>query len=145
MGEGECAEAMGDYSGAIKKYKELLDKYPRSELRGEAEGRIAVSINKRHPTPDYTEAETEEAQKRIKAAKDEAAAEDVDVDVAALEEYEKVLADRQARKRYEQGVFYAKNGHYRAAEVYLELVKERYPESPWAGKAAEELVTVRKR
>ena len=145
FGLGECAQVLGDYTGAIKRYKELLEKYPRSELRAEAEGNIAVCIGRREPTPDKTESDTEEAQRRIKQAMDEAAAEDVDLDVEALKENEKMLKERQARKRYEQALFYEKNLHFRAAEVYLELVKERYPETPWAEKAKTELERLRKR
>ncbi|HEY3323359.1 MAG TPA: tetratricopeptide repeat protein [Planctomycetota bacterium] len=145
MGLGQCAEVLHDYDTAIKKFKELLEKYPRSELRAEAEGHIASCINKREPQPEYTESETEEARKRIQQARDEATAEDVDLDVVALEENEKLLSERQARKRYEQALFYAKNNHFRAAEVYLELLKTRFPDSKWAVKGKEELDKLRRR
>jgi TolA-binding protein len=145
MGMGECAEALQDYDGAIKYYKELLEKFPRSELRAEAEGHIASCIQRREPRPEYTEAETAEAQRRIQQAREEAASEGADLDLVALEENEKVLAERQARKRFEQALFYAKNNHFRAAEVYLELVKERYPDSPYAEKAKAELERLRRR
>jgi len=145
MGLGECAQIILDYDVAIKKYKELLEKYPRSELRAEAESHIAACINKREPQPDYTESETEEAQMRIKQAKDNAAAEDVDLDIDALNENQKVLGDRQARKRFEQALFYMKNSHFRAAEVYFELIKDRYPDSTWAEKAKAELEIMRRR
>jgi outer membrane protein assembly factor BamD (BamD/ComL family) len=144
-GLGQIAEVQFDYDGAIKKYKELLEKYPRSELRAEAEGHIAACINKREPQPEYTESETEEAKRRIRQAYDEAAADDVDIDVAALEENEKVLSERQARKRYEQAQFYIKNNRFRAAEVYFELIKDRYPTSVWAEKAEAELTKLRQR
>jgi outer membrane protein assembly factor BamD (BamD/ComL family) len=145
FGLGQCAETLTDYTLAIKQYKELLEKYPRSELRAEAEGRIAACINKRQPSPDYTESETEEAQRRIQQAFDEAASEDVDLDVEALKENANLLKDRQARKRYEQALFYEKNAHFHAAEVYLEMIIDRYPDSPWAEKAKAELTRLRKR
>lgn len=145
IGLGLCSEVTFDYDTAIKKYKELLEKYPRSELRADAEGHIASCINKREPQPEYTESETEEARRRIQQARDEALSEDVDLDVAALEENEKLLSERQARKRYEQALFYMKNVHFRAAEVYFELVKERYPGSVWAEKAKVELEKLRRR
>ncbi|HYG73763.1 MAG TPA: tetratricopeptide repeat protein [Planctomycetota bacterium] len=145
FGLGQVAETLFDYDTAIKKYKELLEKYPRSELRAEAEGHIAACINKREPQPEYTESETEEARRRIQQAKDEALAEDVDLDLVALEENEKLLSERQARKRYEQALFYMKNNRFRAAEVYFELIKARYPQSTWAEKAAAELEKLRRR
>ncbi len=145
FGLGQCAQVLGDYSGAIKKYKELLEKYPRSELRAETEGNIAVCIGKRDPTPERTESETEEAQRRIKQAMDEAAAEDVDLDMDALKENQTVLKERQARKRFEQALFYEKNAHFRAAEVYLELVIEKYADTAWAEKSKLELLRLRKR
>lgn len=145
LGLGQCAETLFDYDTAIKKYKDLLEKYPRSELRAEAESRIATCINKREPQPEYTESDTEEARRRIQQARDEAAAEDVDIDLAALEENEKVLSDRQARKRYDQAQFYMKNNKYRAAEVYFELIKARYPDSEWGKKSAEELAKLKQR
>jgi len=145
MGLGECAEAVQDYDGAIKKYKELLEKFPRSELRAEAEGHIAACINRREPQPEYTESDTAEALRRIQQAKEDAQTDEADLDLVALEENEKLLAERQARKRYEQALFYEKNLHFRAAEVYLELVKERYPDSEWAEKAKAELDKLRRR
>ena len=48
-------------------------------------------------------------------------------------------------KRYEQAQFYIKNGKYRAAEVYLDLIKTRYPDSAWAKKALQSLEELRKR
>jgi TolA-binding protein len=145
MGLGQCAQTLYDYDLAIKKYKELLEKYPRSELRAEAEGRIAMCINLREPRPEYSESESEDSKRRIKAAFDEAESGDSDVDVVALQEHEKLLSDRQARKRYEQALFYLKNNHFRAAEVYFELIKDKFPGSTWADKAKTELETLRKR
>ena len=145
MGLGQCSEALGDYTTAIKKYKDVLEKYPRSELRAETEGHIAACIGKRDPRPDKTESDAEDARQRISQAKEDAASGDVDVDVVALDENERVLADRQARKRYEQAIFYEKNRHFRAAEVYFELVRDRFPKSPWAKKAADELEKLRRR
>jgi len=145
FGLGQVAEAMGDFDNAIKKYKELLEKYPRSELRAEAEGHIASCINMREPQPEYTESETEEARRRIQQAKDEALSEDVDLDLVALEENEKLLSERQARKRFEQAHFYLKNARFRAAEVYFELIKVRFPQSTWAEKSTLELEKLRRR
>lgn len=145
MGLGECAEASREYDEAIKRYKELLEKFPRSELRAEAEGHIAACINRREPQPEYTESDTAEALRRIQQAKDDAEADSADLDIVALEENEKLLAERQARKRYEQALFYAKNGRYRAAEVYLELVKDRFPATEWAQKAKAELEKLKRR
>ncbi|MGD0091883.1 MAG: tetratricopeptide repeat protein, partial [Planctomycetota bacterium] len=145
MGLGECAEALGDYDEAIRRYKEMLEKFPRSELRAEVEGHIAACISRRKPLPEYTEADTDEARRRIEQAKQDAKADNADLDLVALEENEKLLAERQARKRYEQALFYEKNGHFRAAEVYLELVKERFPDSVWAEKAKVALERLKRR
>jgi TolA-binding protein len=145
LGLGRCEETLGHYNDAIKHYKELLQKYPRSELRAEAEGRIAFFINAREPRPEYTETDTSEARRRIQAARTEAAGGDANLDLVALDENEKLLEDRQAQKRYEQAQFYAKNGRYRAAEVYYELVKLRYPKSKWAKEAEKALKKMRQR
>ena len=69
-GLGNCAEVLYDYDTAIKQYKQMLEKYPRSELRAEVESHIALCISLRHPLPSYSEADTEEARRRI-SAKDE--------------------------------------------------------------------------
>jgi tetratricopeptide (TPR) repeat protein len=145
MGLGECFEAEMDYDSAIKKYKEMLEKFPRSELRAEVEGHVAACINRRKPLPDYTEADTDEARRRIQQARQDAEADNADLDTVALDENEKLLSERQARKRYEQALFYEKNLHYRAAEVYLELVIERFPDCEWAQKAKLELEKLRRR
>jgi len=145
LGLGQCDEALGAYDEAIKRYKELLEKYPGSELRAEAEGRIAACINKREPKPEYEETETMEARRRIEIAKQEAQAPDSALDTVALDENEQMLMNRQAEKRYDQARFYQVNAKYRAAEVYYELVKNRYPDSPWAKKAEEALQELRKR
>jgi TolA-binding protein len=145
FGLGQCLQAIHNYDDAIKKYKELLDKYPQSELRAETEGSIALCINKREPRPDYTESDTEEALKRLQNAKIEAAAGEMDLDEAALADHEKLLIDRQARKRFDQAHFYLNNNRFRAAEVYFELILERYPASEWAAKAKVDLEKMRQR
>ncbi|HLX64915.1 MAG TPA: tetratricopeptide repeat protein [Planctomycetota bacterium] len=145
FGLGNCSEVAGDYTGAIKKYKEMLTKYPRSELRAEVESHIAFCINRRHPNPEYSETETEDARQRIAMARDEANMDNEELDKVALEENEKMLVERMAQKRFEQGMFYKINGHYRAAEVYFELVKERFPKTKSAPKAKQELDEMRKR
>lgn len=145
LGLGQCQETLGDWDGAIDQYKKLLSKYPNSELRGETDGRIAYCIMRRDPRPEYTEAEAKDVLRRISQAKEDAQAGEVDLDLAALQENEKMLNSRMAEKRFEQARFYAVNGHYRAAEVYYELIKSRYAETPWAKKAEEELQKVRQR
>lgn len=145
LGLGECSEALGGYDEAIKKYKELLEKFPRSELRSKVEGHIAACINRRKPAPAYTESETDEARRRIKQAKEDAAADNTPLDLSALDADEKLLAERLAHKRYEQALFYAKNGHFRAAEVYLELVRGTFPDTEWAEKAKTELEKLKQR
>src|SRR5204863_4996174 len=107
------------------------------------ESHIAYCINRRHPTPEYSEADTEEARSRITMAKDEA--ENGELDRAALEENEKQLIDRIAQKRFDQAMFYKTNNHYRAAEVYFALIKEKYPKTKWAEKSKKELEDMRKR
>lgn len=145
LGLGQCAEALFDYDLAIKKYKELLSKYPRSELRAEAESHIAACINRREPKPNKTETDSEEARARLEAAREDEKLGDLDLDMVALEENEKLLTNRLAEKRYDQAIFYQKNGHYRAAEVYFELIKQRYPKSPWAEKSIKALEQMKKR
>jgi len=145
LGLGQCDEAIGRWDDAMDQHKKLLDKYPASELRAEAEGRIAYCLARREPRPEYTEAETKEALRRIGNAREEAAGGDTDLDAVALEENERMLRARLAEKRYDQAQFYAKNGHYRAAEVYYELIRTRYPETPWAKKAEEALNLMRRR
>jgi outer membrane protein assembly factor BamD (BamD/ComL family) len=145
LGLGQCDEGIGRYDDALERYKELLEKYPASELRAEAEGRVAFCISRREPRPEYTESETLEALRRIEHARDEARAGDMDLDAVALNENEKLLRARLAEKRFDQAQFYVKNGHYRAAEVYYELIKARYPETTWAKKADEALLQMRSR
>jgi len=145
FGLGMCSEALRDWDTALQTYKEFMEKYPNSELRSEVEGHIAECIDKRDPIPDYSEEPTVQALRRIQDLKEDAAQGDADVDIVQLQEHEKVLIDRQAQKRYDQALFYVKNGHFRAAEVYLELIKTRYPESPWAKKAESLLFEIRKR
>ncbi len=129
-------KSRNDYDGAIKKYKELLEKYPRSELRAEVESHIAFCINRRRPIPEYTESETDDARNRINIAREEAGLENDDLDKAALDENEKMLIERMAQKRFDQAMFYKINGHYRAAEVYFEVQtgRKKFPKTKWAGR-----------
>lgn len=145
FGLGNCAEVLHDYDGAIKKYKELLEKYPRSELRAEVESHIALCINKRHPTPEYSESETDDARQRIAQAKEGVDDTGEDLDKIALDENEKQLIERMAEKRFAQAKFYQINNHYRAAEVYYEVIKEKYPKTKYAPMARKELEEMRKR
>ncbi len=145
FGLGNCAEAVHDYDGAIKKYKEMLDKYPRSELRAEVESHIVFCINRRHPLPQYSESDSVEAQARLTLAREEAADGGDDIDKIALEESDKLLIERMAEKRFEQAMFYKINRHYRAAEVYFEVIKEKYPKTKYGPKAKAELDDMKKR
>ncbi len=123
----------------------MLEKYPRSELRAEVESHIAFCINRRHPTPEWSESETDDARARIAVAKEEAGVDKEDLDTIALEENEKLLIERMAEKRFSQAMFYKINNHFRAAEVYFELIKERYAKTKWAAKSKFELEEMRKR
>ena len=49
------------------------------------------------------------------------------------------------KKRYDQAIFYKINGKYRAAEVYFELIIERYPKSKLVAKAKHELEDMKRR
>ena len=54
----------------------------------------------------------------------------------------KALRDRLAEKRFKNGRLYVRLHEYRAAEIYLRSVLERYPESPWAAESSLLLVDV---
>lgn len=148
LGLGRCTQLLGKWDDAIKEYKTLLKKYPRTSLRTEAEGYIAECISRREPRPLYAETETAAALRRIREVKREAAdprrrlsadEEAEDPDVVALNEYEKILSERQAEKRFQLARFYAVNNRFRAAEIYFERIKRLYPKSKWAARADKEL------
>ena len=141
LGLGECEEALGCWRTARDHYQKLTEQFPESEQRPRAEGRIAHCLDRMEPRPAYSEAEVEEARRRILLQRQARP----DADLAGLGEDVALLDIRQARKRFENGLFYAINGHYRAAEVYFEMVRERHPDTVWAEKAAEELEKLRRR
>jgi TolA-binding protein len=154
LGLGRCKQILGQWEAAVEEYKKLLKNYPHSSLRAEAEGGIAVCLGRREPRPYYAETETTEALRRIRETKAEAAEprrtaveadEPEDLDLAALEEFEQMLEDRQAEKRFLLGRFYAVNGRFRAAEITFERVGRLHPKTEWAARAAEELKKIKNR
>jgi TolA-binding protein len=145
FGLGLCHKTLGRYDLAIEQFKEMLDRYPWSELKAEAEMQIAECVALENPSPDYEDSEERDIRTRLDATRNEAYAKGRELDDAALRDAERILAERQAKKKYDQAVFYEGNGKWRAAEVCLEFLIARYPDTKWAEMARERLEVLRKR
>jgi tetratricopeptide (TPR) repeat protein len=136
LGLGQCYEAEANWDEAIKKYKQILEQYPNSDLRTEAEGRIGYCLRSREPIPNKDMSQEKDIQDRLAHALRSG---DPTVDAVAVKANLDTLNERQSQRRYEMAQFYIKNGHKRGAEIYLESIRENNPSSPWAKKAEEQL------
>ncbi len=145
LGVGLCLKEKGLYDAAVEKFRELIEKYPWSELKAEAEMRMVECAALAEPSAEHEDAEERKAMARLAAARDEAAVAGRKIDEGLLGATERMLMERRARKEFDTGMFYERNGRRRAAELRYELILARYPGTEWAAVAKRRLEALRER
>jgi outer membrane protein assembly factor BamD len=133
---GDARYGLEEYVLAQGEYEDLVTGYPGSPLVEEARFKIAMCSYSLAFPYDRDQTETEKAvrllgdfrrdfpQSRFLAEADSATAD---------------CRERLAHREFEAGRFYRKQDRLRSAKLQFEHVVNRYPESPWAPKAALEI------
>ena len=120
------------YDEAKEAFTRLIDKYPDSAWYAPAKYQLAQAVARGFSGTDYDTASVNEATSRL----DEFLSSHPESEVAPQAAGSlKDLNEKAAQKNYETGFFYESRKKYKAADVYYELVLDKYPRTSWAQKA----------
>ncbi|MDP2924174.1 MAG: outer membrane protein assembly factor BamD [Candidatus Omnitrophota bacterium] len=123
---------LGRYDEARDAFQKVCDNYPDSEWSWPAKYQLAIATSKAAGGADYDSTAVEEATKKL--AEFIQKHPEADISPAAMEQL-KELRNREAKKNFEIAQFYEKQRHYKAAEIYYQVVLDRYPDSDYIEKA----------
>ena len=138
---GQAYKDIADYDSAIMSFKEVIDKYPDSELVDTARYQLAECSKLLSLRPDYDQTPTivarEEFEDFIEKYPESEMSED------AREIVDK-LKNREAENTYKVAQFYESRRMNESAMIYYEDIIRNYPDTQWAKKAQERLDEIKK-
>jgi outer membrane protein assembly factor BamD len=123
---------LGRYDEARDSFQKLCDNYPDSEWAWPARYQLAIATAKAAGAADYDSTAVEESTKKL--AEFIQKHPDADISPAAIQQL-KELRNREAQKNFEIAEFYEKQRQYKAAQVYYQMVLDRYPDSDYIARA----------
>ncbi|MFC1620989.1 outer membrane protein assembly factor BamD [Candidatus Omnitrophota bacterium] len=139
---GLAYKDIADYDSAIMSFKEVIDKYPDSELVDTARYKLAECSKLLSLKPDYDQTPTiaarEEFEEFIEKHPDSEISEDAKEIVIKLK-------DREAENAYKVAEFYESRRMNESAVIYYEDIIRNYPGTQWAKKAQERLGEIKKK
>lgn len=133
----------GSYEEASTYYDQLISDHPKSPLLRRAHLRGIEAKLKAYVGPEYDAVGLEEAHKLISRTmsvfpdRDEQTSE-------FLSKSLDLINDQQAEITFQRGEFYRQTGYPGAAELNYAEVRARWPASPWAALAKEQLELIAK-
>lgn len=123
---------LGRYDEAKDAFQKVGDNYPDSEWASPSKYQLALASSKASGGADYDSTSVEEATKKL----DEFIKEHPDADISPQASAQlKELRNREAKKNFDIAEFYVKQNKHKAAEVYYNVVLDRYPDSDYVEKA----------
>lgn len=126
---GQAHMEMREYILAENAFRMLLSSYPGSSFREQAELGIALCYTRQAPKHQLDQSATHSAVRAFERfLEDHPGSPYVPV---ALEELRK-CRERLAEKLLEAGVFYLGRGRVKSAKIYLEQVRDEYPDTRMA-------------
>lgn len=137
--------ARADYESSALYYDQLINDptHRKSPFLPRAQLSSIDSKIKGYLGPDYDGAGLEQARETIKqtmATFPERQASTNEVLYHTLD----LISDQMAERAYRRGEYYRRKGLVTSAEYYFAMVPQKWPTSPWAGKAKKELTTLAK-
>ena len=133
---GDARFGMEEYVLAQGEYEDLVSGYPGSAHVEEARFKIALCSYEMAFPWDRDPTETERALRLLDEFRRDYPESRF---LARAEEAKADCRRRLARREFEAGRFYRKQRRLRSAKIQFEYVVNRYPETPWAPKAALEI------
>ncbi len=138
---GMSQKSIADYEKAIMSFKELVDKYPDSELVDEAKYQLAECSKLLSLNPDYDQTPTliarEEFEEFVEKHPESDMAEE------AKEVIDK-LKNKEAQNVFNTAQFYEERNKPSSAIIYYEELIQDYADTEWAKKARERLNELKK-
>jgi len=123
-----------EYLLAAEAYNELARRFPRSPLVPEAMFQAGLSYYKLSPKYSLDQEQTIKAIDALQGFIDY-----YPEQAGRVREAQKLIEECRAKlahKEFASGVIYMKMKHYRAAEIYFQLVLDKYYDTEWAAQAA---------
>lgn len=139
---GLAYKAILDYDSAIMMFKDLIDKYPNSDLIDKARYELAECSKLMSLRPDYDQTPTVVAREEFEDFIQKHP--DSEMSGEAKKIVDK-LKDREAQNAYKIGQFYESRRMPESAIVYYEDIIKNYTETEWAKKAQERLNELEKK
>ena len=133
---GLAREKQKKWSDAIASYNKLIDKYPGSDLAGDAQYQIGYAWYQASSQPDYDQSA---AQKSIEAYQDFLVRYPNSEKVEQAKIYMSELTGRRVQGSYNIAQFYEKQKNYKAALIYYNDVVQQGPNSAQAADAKQKL------
>jgi outer membrane protein assembly factor BamD (BamD/ComL family) len=134
--------AVGDYETAAIHYDQLVTDHAKSPYLQRAQLASIDARIKGYIGPEYDGTGLEKAREMIKQTM--ATFPDRPAGNEKLYHTLDLINDQEAERAYNYGAFYRRTGKITAAEYYFGKIPQRWPKSPWAAKAKEQLATLAK-
>jgi outer membrane protein assembly factor BamD (BamD/ComL family) len=130
--------ATGDYESAALYYDQLITDHPKSPLLRRAQLASIDSKLKAYIGPEYDGTGLEQARQTVQQTMATFPERQASTDNELYHTLD-LIADQQAERTYVAGRYYRRAGKVASAEYYFGMIPQRWPKSPWAAKAKEQL------
>ncbi|MFO0892254.1 MAG: outer membrane protein assembly factor BamD [Isosphaeraceae bacterium] len=131
-----------DYESAAIYYDQLISDHPRSPFLQKAQHAAIDSRLKAYLGPDYDGSGLEKARELVKQTM--SSFPDRQASYNDLYHTLDIINDQEAERTYKVGEYYRRTGKVTSAEFYFGKIPQRWPNSPWAVKAKNELAQLAK-
>ncbi|MEA3328519.1 MAG: outer membrane protein assembly factor BamD [Candidatus Omnitrophota bacterium] len=130
------------YSEAVEEFNKLIDDYPKSELVDDARYEIAACYDKQAVTYDYKEEAVDKAIEEFETfLKDYPQSNMTDKAKSKL----LFLKEKKAEGIFQIAKFYELQGTLDSALMYYQEIRDFFPDTSWAPKAAEKIFIIEKK
>jgi len=139
---GLAYQDIADYENAIKMFKDIIDKYPSSDLVDKARYQLAECSKLLALNPDYDQAPTtlarEEFEDFLKKYPDSEMSQEAKEIVDRLKE-------KEAQSAFNTAEFYESRNMPESAAIYYKDIIQNYPDTEWAKFARGRLNAIEKK
>ena len=133
---GTILVQLGRYEEAREAFQKVIDNYSDSEWAAPAKYQLALATSMASPGVDYDSTYLKEAAGRL----DEFIKSYPEAKISRqAEEQLKILRNREAKKTFDTGQFYANQEKYESSIIYYKEVVNSYPDSDYYNLAVEEI------
>ncbi|MBU1146749.1 MAG: outer membrane protein assembly factor BamD [Candidatus Omnitrophica bacterium] len=138
---GQAYKDIADYDSAIMSFKEVIDKYPDSELVDTARYQLAECSKLLSLKPEYDQTPTIAAREEFEDFIEKYPESEMSEDAREIVDK---LKNREAENTYKVAQFYESRRMNESAMIYYEDIIRNYPDTQWAKKAQERLNEIKK-